>query len=161
MSSSQARLQPQPPASPSHSESRRSSAKAGRLVKCSSKSKTASTNSVCKRADGPDTTTTSRAAMVLRGEQKPEEPWSTGTAAQPSGNRRAVKEEAAHSGGNADHTHCLSADGPEEQPEHKDLSLGGCQEQVPGATCEGASQANKAEVRPAASLNHCSSLDWT
>lgn len=153
MSSSQPRLQPPPPASPTHNESRRSSAKAGRPVRSSLKSQTASTNSICKTADGPDTTTTAKTVVVLKGEQKPPEPRPTCTVVQPSKNRRTVKEEQTHCDGKGDHTRSPSGNGPEEQPKDEALRLGRFQEQIPGVTRDGARHTNKAEVRSAFSLN--------
>lgn len=157
MSSSQPRLQPQPPSSPTHNESRRSSAKAGRVVKCSLKSKTASTNSVCKTDDGSDTTT--KTLMVQKGEQKPQEPRTTCTLAQPTKIRRAAKDDETHFDGKGDHTDSLSANGPEEQPKDEDMTLGSCLEQIPGVTCDGASHTSKPEVRAGSDPTHSSSLD--
>lgn len=151
MSSSQPQVQPQPPPSPPHHQSKRSSAKAARLVRCSLKSKTALTNSVCKTGDGSDTitttTTTTTAALVLREQQKPPEPCTTCTLGQPSKSRRTVKDEDTQK--KVDHTRSLSGMGPEEQPEDEELALGGLQEQLPGDTCDGDSHATKTEVRGA------------
>lgn len=149
MSSSQPQVQPQPPPSPPHHESKRSSAKAARLVRCSLKSKTALTNSVCKTGDGTDTitTTTTTAALVLREQQKPPEPRTTCMLGQPSKTRRTVKDEDTQK--KVDHTRSLSGIGPEEQPEDEELALGGLQEQQPGGTCDGASHTTKTEVRGA------------
>uniref|UniRef100_H3C642 ubiquitinyl hydrolase 1 n=1 Tax=Tetraodon nigroviridis TaxID=99883 RepID=H3C642_TETNG len=114
----QPRLQPQPPASPPHTEARRSSAKAARVGKGSSKSKPASTNSVHKTADGPS-----------------------------SKNRRTGKAEEAASGGKGDHSGSRAANGPEEQPKEEELRLGPFQEQTPGPAWDGSSHTSTAEVR--------------
>lgn len=149
MASSQPQVQPQPPPSPPHHESKRSSAKAAKLVRCGLKGKTALTNSVCKTEDGSDTitTTTTTAALVLREQQKPPEPRTTCTLGQPSNTRRTVKDEDTQK--TVDHTRSLSWMGPGEQPEDEELALGGLQEQLPGGTCDGASRTTKTEVRGA------------
>lgn len=157
MSSSQPRVQPQPPPSPPHHQSRRSSAKAARLVRCSLKSKTASTNSVCKTGDGSDATTT-QAALVLRDQQKPPEPRTTCTLGQPSKNRRTVKDEDTHFDGKGDHS-LLCGTSPEEQAKGEELALGGLQEQLPGGSCDGASHTSKPEVRDPPRSTHPSRLD--
>lgn len=151
MCPSQPRLQPQPPSSPTHNESRRSSAKAARVVKYSLKGKTASTNSVCKTEVGSDTPT--KTAMVQKGEPKPQEPGAACTVVQPRKHRRTVKAAEAHSDGKGDHPHPPSGSGPEEQPKHEEVAPGRFQEQLPGVPCDAASHTPEAEVSRAFPLH--------
>lgn len=145
MSSSPPQFHPHPQSSPTPNEARRSSAKVGRGTKCSFKSKTASTNSVCKTEEASDTTM--KTVMVLKGEQKPQEPCTTCTVVQPTKNRRTVNDEETYSEIKGDLAHLPSGKGPEVQPKDEDVTLGSGQKQTLGVTFDSASHTNKLEVR--------------
>lgn len=145
MSSLQPQLQPPPPSFPKQDKSRWSSAEVGTVIKCSLKSQTASTKSRSKTEDGSDTTT--KAVMVLRDEQKPQEPSPTCTVVQPTKNKRTVNDQETHPDGKGDHTNLISGKDLEVQQKKEDMILGIGQEQIPGVSYDGASHSNKLEVR--------------
>ncbi|XP_031142111.1 ubiquitin carboxyl-terminal hydrolase 19 isoform X2 [Sander lucioperca] len=159
MSSSQPKLQPQPPSSPAHSESRRSGGKAERGVKRGIKNKPAcdkaTTDSVgVKAGDGP--TTTSKPVAATQGE--PQEPSAKRTVVQlprttkeaPSpANRDAQSAESTVASGKAPHTHLPAGRSP--QTQHRDVDnraerLGNGQEQKPGVPVAAGSHTNKTQV---------------
>lgn len=157
ISSSQPHLQPQPPSSHKHSESRQSLAKDGTVSQCSLNK--ASTKSVNKTEGGSDTTT--KTVIVRKGEQKPHEPSTTCTVVQPPKNKRTVNDEETPLGGKGDHTHLISDKGPEVQQKNEDMILGSGQKQIPAVTLDVAS--HKPEVRNGfllKSLQHYNSLDF-
>lgn len=159
VSSSRPHLQPQPPSSHKHSESRQSFAEDGTVSKCSLNK--ASTKSVHKTEGGSDTTM--KTVIVRKGEKKPHEPSTTRTVVQPAKNKRTVNDEETPLGGKGDHTHLISVKGPKVQQKNEDMILGSGQKQIPGDTFDVASHTNKLEVRSGfllESLQHSNSLDF-
>ncbi|XP_044066779.1 ubiquitin carboxyl-terminal hydrolase 19 isoform X2 [Siniperca chuatsi] len=161
LSSLQPQLQPQPPSSPAHSESRRSGGKAERGVKRCLKNKAAceaTTDSVgVKGGAGDGSVTTSKPVKVTRGEQQPQEPSAKRTVVRlPKTTKEAtslantdthsVKSTVAN--GKAPHTHLPAGRSP--QMQHKDGDnrtgrLGSGQEQKPGVAVAAASHNNKTQ----------------
>lgn len=153
ISSSQPHLQPQPPSSHKHSESRQSFAKDGTVSKCSMNK--ASTKSVHKTEGGSDTTM--KTVIVRKGEQKPHEPSTTCTVVQPAKHKQTVNDEETPLGGKGDHAHLISGKAPEVQQKNEDIQM----KQIPGVTFDVAS--HKLEVRNGfllESLQHSNSLDF-
>uniref|UniRef100_A0A4W6FZG5 ubiquitinyl hydrolase 1 n=1 Tax=Lates calcarifer TaxID=8187 RepID=A0A4W6FZG5_LATCA len=128
--------QPQPPSSPAHSESRRSSGKAERGVKRCLKNK-------------PPVT-------VTGGEQQPQEPSAKRTIVRlPKTTKEATSPadkdtHSVKSNGKASHTHLPAGRSPQTQRRDGDNRaerLGSGQEQKPGVAVAAASHTNKTQVR--------------
>lgn len=168
LSSSPPQLQPQPPSSPAHSESRRSGGKAERGVKRCLKNKAAcdkaATDSVgVKSGAGDGSTTTSKPVTATRGEQQPQEPSAKRTIVRPPKTTKEAVSPAAspavrdtHSvkstvtSGKVPHTHLPAGRSPQTQRRDGDNradSLGSSQEQKPGVSVAAASHTNKTQVR--------------
>lgn len=151
LSSSQPQLQPQPPSSPAHSESRRSSGKAERGVKRCLKNKAATTDSVGVKGAGDGSATTVKPVTVTRGEQQPQEPSAKRTIVRPTKEAASPADRESHpvtstvTNGKAPHTHLPAGRSP--QTQHRAERRGSGQEQKPGVTDAAASHTNKTQVR--------------
>lgn len=161
LSSSQPKLQPQPPSSPAHSEPRCSGGKAERGVKRGLKNKSAcdkaTTDSVgVKGGAGGTLNTTSKPVGVTQGEsQEPSAkrtivqlPAPTKEATSPA-DRDAHSVESIVASGKAPHTHLPAGRSP--QTQHVDGNngaerLGRGQEQKPGDVVTAGSHTNKTQV---------------
>ncbi|XP_041801144.1 ubiquitin carboxyl-terminal hydrolase 19 isoform X2 [Chelmon rostratus] len=161
LSSSQPQLQPQPPSSPAHSDSRRSGGKAERGVKRCLKNKAACDKATTdfvgvKGAGGDGSATTSKPVTVSRGEQQPQEPSAKRTIVRPPkttkettslADRETQSVKSAVASGKAPHTHLPAGRSPQMQRRDGDsraerISSG--QEQKPGTAA--ASHTNKTQV---------------
>ncbi|XP_076596686.1 ubiquitin carboxyl-terminal hydrolase 19 isoform X2 [Chaetodon auriga] len=161
LSSSQPQLQPQPPSSPAHSDSRRSGGKAERGVKRCLKNKAACDKATTdfvgvKGGPGDGSVTTSKPVTVTRGEQQPQEPSAKRTIVRPP---KTTKEAASladrdtHSvkstvaSGKAPHTHLPAGRSLQMQRRDGDSTaerLSSGHEQKPGVAA--ASHTNKTQV---------------
>lgn len=165
--SSQPQLQPHPPSSPAHSESRRSGGKTERGVKRCLKNKASSekttTDSVgVKGGDG--SVTTSKPVTVTRGEQQPQEPSAKRTVvrlpkitkeAVSSADRETHSVKSTVANGKAPHSHPPAGRSP--QTQHRDGDnraerLDSVQEQKPGAAVAAASHTIRTQVRKVVTL---------
>nr|XP_046251743.1 ubiquitin carboxyl-terminal hydrolase 19 isoform X2 [Scatophagus argus] len=158
LSSSQPQLQPQPPSSPAHSESRRSGSKAERGVKRCLKNKAATTDCAGVKEAGDGPATTMKPVTVTRGQQQPQEPSAKRTIVRPP---KTTKEAASpadsdtHSvkstvaSGKAAHTHLPAGRSPQTQRRDGDNRaerLGSGQEQKPGVGFAAASHTSKTRL---------------
>lgn len=162
LSPSQPQLQPQPPSSPAHSESRRCGGKTERGVKRCLKNKAATTDSAGVKGAGDRSVTTAKPVTVTRGEQQPQEPSAKRTVVRPTktakedasladGDARSVKSTVAS--GKVTHTHLPAGRSPHTQ--HKDGDnraerVGGGPEQKPGVAVAAAGHTSKTQVSEAA-----------
>lgn len=159
LSSSQPQVQPQPPSSPAHSESRRSSGKVERGVKRCLKNKAAPADSVGVKGAGDASATTMKSVTMTTGEQQPQEPSVKRTivlspkitkepASPTDRETHSVKSTVANS--KAPHTHPPASPSPQMQHrggDNRAEGLGSGQEQKPGVAVAAASHSNKTQVR--------------
>lgn len=159
LSSSQPQLQPQPPSSPAHNESRRGSGKGERGVKRCLKNKAAPVDYVGVKGAGDGPVTTMKPVAATTDEQQHQEPSAKRTtvlcdrpkttkepASEADGETHSVKSAVANS--KAPHTHPPASPSPQMQRRDGDKGaerLGSSQEQEPGVTA--ASHSNKTQVR--------------
>ncbi|XP_018534302.1 ubiquitin carboxyl-terminal hydrolase 19 isoform X2 [Lates calcarifer] len=152
--------QPQPPSSPAHSESRRSSGKAERGVKRCLKNKPACDRATVDTAGvkggaGDGSATTNKPVTVTGGEQQPQEPSAKRTIVRlPKTTKEATSPadkdtHSVKSNGKASHTHLPAGRSPQTQRRDGDNRaerLGSGQEQKPGVAVAAASHTNKTQV---------------
>lgn len=161
---SQPQLQPHPPSSSAHSESRRGG-KAERGAKRCLKNKQpcdkATTDSVgVKSGGGDDSSTTSKPITVTKGNQQPQEPSFERTisrlpksameATSPSPDRDTDSVKSAAANGKDSHTHPPAGRSPQTQcrdGDNRAERLGTDQEHKPGVAVAAASHTNKTQVR--------------
>ncbi|GLD45652.1 ubiquitin carboxyl-terminal hydrolase 19 isoform X4 [Lates japonicus] len=152
--------QPQPPSSPAHSESRRSSGKAERGVKRCLKNKPACDKATVdtvgvKGGAGDGSAPTNKPVTVTGGEQQPQEPSAKRTIVRlPKTTKEATSPadkdtHSVKSNGKALHTHLPAGRSPQTQRRDGDNRaerLGSGQEQKPGVAVAAASHTNKTQV---------------
>ncbi|XP_049920137.1 ubiquitin carboxyl-terminal hydrolase 19 isoform X3 [Epinephelus moara] len=163
LSSSQPQLQPQPPSSPAHSESRRSGSKADRGIKRGLKNKPACDKATMdpvgvKGGVGDGSITTSKPVIVTQSEQQPQEPSAKRTIvrlpkttkeATPPADRDTHSVESSVASGKAPHTHLPAGRSPQMQRrdgDNRTERLGSGQEQQPGVAVTASSHTNKTQV---------------
>lgn len=160
---SQPQLQPQPPSSPAHSESRRSGGKGDRGVKRSLKNKPAvdkapAESTEVKSGTGEVSIKTSKPLNVTRSDQPPLEPSAKRTTARLSKttkdvtslvNRDTQSVKSTVANVKTPHAHPLSGRSPQTQCRDGDIAerLDNGQEHKPGAAVTAASHTIKTQVR--------------
>lgn len=153
LSSSQPQLQPQPPSSPAHGQSRRSGGKAERGVKRGLKNKSAAADSVVVKGGGDSSG--AAAKPVTRGEQQlqqPQEPSAKRTIVRMAKTASPADRECTAANENAPHAHPPAGRSPQLQRregDNRSERRGDDQEQKHGAVsaAAAASHSNKTQVR--------------
>lgn len=153
LSSSQPQLQPQPPSSPAHGQSRRNGGKAERGVKRGLKNKSAAADSVVVKGAGDSSG--AAAKPVTRGEQQqlqqPQEPSGKRTIVRMTKTASPADKECTVANENAPHAHPPAGRSPQLQRregDNRSERRADDQEQKHGAVAAAAaSHSNKTQVR--------------